>query len=170
MDKNRKIAMILAIILATGMSIVIGLSFTQFKTIKTIVTNHPTEDDYKKFEEYSLTVAKDLNTEEILDEDALITYENTSDSLIVNVVSKNYGYGVKSAYPILNSTINSENVIIKSDIDLNNVKHEHYANFKAQMENKTYSIFLYSFVILCIYIILFGICYIVILRIIQYKK
>ena len=173
MKRNREIAMILAVVLSIVITTIIGSNFTEFKTIKTIITNHPNKDDYKKFEEYSSTVAKGLNTEEILDKDALITQETTNDNLIVEVISKNYGYGVRSVYPIFNAINDSENIDTQSYIDLNNAKHEYYANFKAQIKNETYSILLYSCVILFIYLLLYGfLCWVLlgVLEFIENKK
>ena len=131
----RKNAMVLSIVIGI-IAFILFWKLTPYSN--TIGSDHPNENDFNKYKEYSLIVAKTLDDEiKDKDEDVIAMHDVTTDAIIVKIISHTYGYVFESVYPISNFTVDPYTLEIKGDIDYENVKHEFCYNDNLGIHNKT---------------------------------
>lgn len=144
----RKIVIWIAAAVCAGFAVLMFWASPMFNLIR---TEHPTKEDFHKFEEYSFIIAETLDSEIIPDDDVRAEYNIEKDFLLVKVESINYGYSVVSQYPISDFTLNDENGQIGTSINFEQVKNEHYTCYNQGVvcaKTKTGAIFSYSFAII----------------------
>ena len=130
----RKIIICVDVLLCIALTILLFINHP----LNIVGNDKPTQNDFKKSEEYSLAVAQTFDLQSITDKDISAEYHIEKEGLIVKIKSVKYGYAVESVYPISEFKLDTEKSEVKGIIDYENVEHKHYFEWTDfQTESKT---------------------------------
>jgi len=159
MKKYKKFVRALCVFVTAILCLYLCLSEPLVQSV--ITRSEPHLEEYLLWKEYSMQVAKTLNTESIADEEVEASYEIKNNKIFIRIDSLKYGITFKSMYPI---SVNAKDgkVEIQANCEDGEYKEYYFSEESMFSRNKTLTVIMLLLTTCFVSIIAYGILYAII--------